>query len=280
MKELPNLSSIREITREAGALLLRKFETDIEVGTKGKEEVVTEADRECEAFLYGALTGLLPGSGFYGEETGYHPGESGWTWVVDPLDGTHNYSLGVPLWGCMVALMDPNRVPHLGVIDYPALKKMLWGQRGEGAFLDGERVRIPTDPLIGTSPVGIQSKIRIDPFPDYLNKLFYRYTARSFGAIAYHTLLIAKGAMRGCVDLKVKLHDIAAPTVLLEEAGASVTDIEGGPLFPLKSEYPDLVDVPIPFFVGDPVNGPGLRTFLFPEGTPEGIFDPAAYQSG
>jgi fructose-1,6-bisphosphatase/inositol monophosphatase family enzyme len=69
------------------------------------------------------------------------------------------------------------------------------------------------------------------------------------------------------------LHDIAAATVILEEAGGVVTDIDGKPIFPLQMNYADLVEYPLPFFAGDPKTAPDLREFLFPDGTPQGIYD-------
>jgi len=280
MIPLPNLHKVIEITRRAGKILHERFETDIEVGVKGTEEIVTEADRESERFLLEELRSLLPEAGFFGEETGFHPGDSGLTWVVDPLDGTHNYSLRIPLWACMVGLLDENRVPVLGVIDFPVLKHTIWAERGGGAFRDGEPTSVSTDPLIGTSVIGIQSKVRLDPFPGHVQRIAFRYSARSLGAIAYHTYLLVTGRMRGCADLKVKLHDIAAPTVIIREAGGIVSDIDGSPIFPLSREFEDLVDYPLPFFAGDPRTGPELLKYLFPDGTPEGIYDPVAYQTG
>ena len=87
MSNLPELQKIITITKDAGKILLDKFDTGLDIGLKGADEIVTEADRASEAFLLERLPTLLPGSGFFGEETGYHPGESGMTWVVDPLDG-------------------------------------------------------------------------------------------------------------------------------------------------------------------------------------------------
>ncbi len=264
------MDQILAITQEAGRLLLEKFETDIEVGIKGKEEIVTEADRASEALLHDRLVELLPGSGFCGEETGVHPGASGLTWVVDPLDGTHNYSVGIPLWACSVALLDEGRVPLFGVLDFPTLKKTLWAHRGGGAFQNGARIRVDTSPLNETSLVGIQSRIRLDPFPVHVQRTCFKYCGRSLGAIAYHAALLATGRMRACADLTVKLHDIAAAMVILEEAGGVVSNLDGDPVLPPEHFEGPFEDRVLPFYAGDPVTGPDLRVYLFPEGTPRG----------
>ena len=70
------------------------------------------------------------------------------------------------------------------------------------------------------------------------------------------------------MDLKVKLHDIVAATVILEEADGWVRDLDGQEIFPLTRDFEDFVDIPTPFFAGDPKNGPELLEFLFPNGTP------------
>jgi myo-inositol-1(or 4)-monophosphatase len=274
MPNLPDLRDVISVTEEAGSILLEKFDTGLEIGLKGADEIVTEADRASEAFLLERLPNLLPGSGFFGEETGYHPGDSGMTWVVDPLDGTHNYALGIPLWACSVALLDPDRIPVLGVLDFPYLKKTLWARRGSGAFQNGKPIQVSRGPLDGTSALGVQSKIRMKNFPDHIEKISKQYSARTLGAIAYSAAMVAVGRLRACMDLKVKLHDIAAATVIVEEAGGWTRDLDGKRIFPLQKEYEDLEDYPLPFFAGDPATGPGLLQYLFPNGIPPEIYEP------
>lgn len=265
------LNQLISITQDAGQLLLQKFETNIHVGLKGREEIVTEADRASESMLHERLLDLLPGSGFCGEETGYHPGEKGLIWVVDPLDGTHNYSEGIPIWACSVALLDENRLPLIGVLDLPTMNKTYWGRRGQGSFVNGERLAVDTSPLSETSLIGVQSRIRIDPFPSHMERTCRRHCGRSLGAVAYHGALLAHGKMRACVDLTVKLHDIAAIMVLIEEAGGIVSNLDGESVFPEEYFTGTFENWTLPFFAGDPLTGPEVREYLFPEGTPEGV---------
>jgi myo-inositol-1(or 4)-monophosphatase len=264
-----SLDNVIRITQEAGHLLAAKFETEIEVGLKGAEEIVTEADRASEALLHKKLLELLPESGFCGEETGYHPGKSGYTWVVDPLDGTHNYSVGVPLWACSVALLDEERKPLLGVLDFPTMKKTLYGERGKGSYLNGKQLQVDTTPLKETSIVGVQSRIRLNPFPVHVERTCFKHCGRSFGAIAYHAALVAMGKMRACSDLTVKLHDVAAAIVILEEAGGYVSNLDGKGVLPEKFFTEPFEDCLVPFYAGDPVTGPPLLKYLFPDGTPD-----------
>ena len=273
------IQKVIEITRQAGDLLLKKFETEIEVGIKGAEEIVTEADRASEALLHDLLLRLLPGSGFCGEETGYHPGRSGFAWVVDPLDGTHNYSEGIPAWACSVALLDEGREPIMGVLDFPTQQRVQWAERGGGAWQNGHPLKVKTTPLCETSIIGIQSRIRLNPFPDHLERTCFKYCGRGFGAIAYHAALIAAGKMRGCVDLSVKLHDVAAAVVILGEAGGIVSNLEGGPLLCHDHYHGPFEDRVLPFFAGDPVTGPPLLKYLFPFGAPLGAAGSRGIQS-
>ncbi len=267
-----NLQDVVSITKEAGQILLDKFETDIQIDLKSPDDVVTEADHAAERLLKERLLNLFPGSGFHGEESGQELGSNGYTWVVDPLDGTHNYSVGIPLWGCSVGLLDPEMNPVLGVLDFPTQKRTQWAELGGGAFLDGKRIHVSTDPLIPTSVIGVQSKIRLEVFPGHVEYASRNYSARSLGSIAYHGYLVSIGKMRGCADLKVKLHDIVAVTLIIQESGGFVSDLDGNPIFPLQGEFASYVEIPVPFFAGDPMTGPELLKRLFPEGTPEGTF--------
>jgi len=267
-----NIQDVVSITKEAGQILLEKFEQDIRIDLKTPDDVVTEADHAAEEFLKERLLPLFPGSGFHGEESGQQLGTNGFTWVVDPLDGTHNYSEDIPLWGCSVGLLDPEMNPVLGVLDFPTQKRTQWAEVGGGAFLDGKPIHVSTNPLIPTSVIGVQSKIRLEKFPGHVEYASRHYSARSLGSIAYHAYLVSIGRMRGCADLKVKLHDIVAATVIIEEAGGFVSDLDGEPIFPLREEFTYYLTAPVPFFAGDAVTGPSLVKALFPNGTPDGIF--------
>ncbi len=268
-----NLQDVVAITKQAGQILLEKFEQDIQIDLKTPDDVVTEADLAAEKFLKEKLFDLFPGSGFHGEESGQDLGTNGYTWVVDPLDGTHNYSEGIPLWGCSVGLLDSEMNPVLGVLDFPTQKRTQWAEIGGGAFLDGKPIHVSSDPLIPTSVIGVQSKIRLDEFPGHVEYASRHHSARSLGSIAYHAYLVSIGKMRASADMKVRLHDIVAATIIIQEAGGFVSDLEGDPIFPLNNEFADYVDAPVPFFAGDPVTGPSLLKALFPNGTPVGIFE-------
>ena len=257
-----------EIAREAGLLLLEKFNSEIEIGLKGGEEIVTEADRASERLLHDRLTTLLPGSSFFGEETGYTPGDSEMTWVVDPLDGTQNYSLEIPIWGISIGLLDESRCPLLGVLHFPTFSNAVWATLGGGAIQNGEPIRVSDAPLDPNSVIGVQSRVRTIPFPGHIEKACARHCARGYGSIAYHAVLVATGRMRACLDLKVKLHDIAAATLIVREAGGIALDLDSKPIFPLSLPYEQLEGRPIPFFAGDGVTGPDLLQFLFPDGAP------------
>src|SRR5215218_10232005 len=93
-----------EITRRAGQVALRYFDTNLTVETKGDSSPVTVADRETEQALRGALQEAFPGDGFLGEEYGDTPGTSGYRWIIDPIDGTRSFVRGVPLWATLVGL--------------------------------------------------------------------------------------------------------------------------------------------------------------------------------
>ncbi len=221
-----------ELADEADALTLGRFRAaDLVVDTKPDLTPVSEADRAVEERLRRHLARARPGHGVLGEEMGDHAGAAiGWRWVVDPIDGTKNYVRGVPVWATLIALQHAGRTV-VGVVSAPALGRRWWAARGEGAFADGDRVRVSEVAALAdaslsyASLTGWEAAGRGEAFLA-LARRFWR--TRAYGDFWSH-VLVAEGAVDVAAEPEVTLWDLAALQVIVEEAGGRFTDLNGRP---------------------------------------------------
>src|SRR5512136_2308640 len=132
---------LEKVIRHAGEIALRHF-GKVKATRKADNTVVTAADSEVEAFLRDTLSRAFPADGFLGEEMGSSAGRSGRTWVIDPIDGTASYALGLPVWGVSVGLMrDQDRQPVAGLFYMPLVNE-LYLSHGNDALFDGRPMRV------------------------------------------------------------------------------------------------------------------------------------------
>ena len=204
----------------ADAIALSRFRArDLVVETKPDSTPVTEADRAVEAELRTILALERRRVAVLGEEEG-QSGSSARRWIVDPIDGTRNYSRGVPVWATLIALEDHGRV-ILGVVSAPALHRRWWSERGEGAHANGDVVRVSR---IARPEDAVLTFALEQSLPSLAGRAWH---ARGYGDFWSH-MLVAEGAVDGAIDaIGVSLWDLAAVQVIVEEAGGTFTDFAG-----------------------------------------------------
>jgi len=204
----------------ADELALSRFRArDLLVETKPDSTPVTEADRAVEAELRTILAVERRRDAVLGEEEG-QSGSSARRWIVDPIDGTRNYSRGVPVWATLIALEDHGTVV-LGVVSAPALHRRWWAERGEGAHADGDVVRVSR---VGRPEDAVLTFALEQSLPSLAGRAWH---ARGYGDFWSH-MLVAEGAVDGAIDaIGVSLWDLAAVQVIVEEAGGTFTDFSG-----------------------------------------------------
>jgi len=204
----------------ADAIALSRFRArDLVVETKPDSTPVTEADRAVEAELRTILALERRRDAVLGEEEG-QSGSSARRWIVDPIDGTRNYSRGVPVWATLIALEDHGRV-ILGVVSAPALHRRWWAERGEGAHANGDVVRVSR---IARPEDAVLTFALEQSLPSLAGRAWH---ARGYGDFWSH-MLVAEGAVDGAIDaIGVSLWDLAAVQVIVEEAGGTFTDFAG-----------------------------------------------------
>jgi histidinol-phosphatase len=209
-----------ELADRADAIALGRFRAhDLRVETKPDLTPVTEADHAVEEALRAALGRTRPDDAVVGEELGAQ-GEGRRRWIVDPIDGTRNYSRGIPVWATLLALEEDGDL-RLGVVSAPALGRRWWAERGGGAFADGDPVRVSAVARIEDAVLSLQLELGAAELVDRA------WHARGFGDFWSH-MLVAEGAVDGAIDaLGVKLWDMAAVQVIVEEAGGRFSDLDG-----------------------------------------------------
>jgi histidinol-phosphatase len=209
-----------ELADAADTIALARFRArDLVVETKPDLTPVTEADRAVESRLRELIASARPDDAVLGEELGaLRSGPR--RWIVDPIDGTRNYSRGIPVWATLIAL-EVDGVLRLGVVSAPALGRRWWAERNGGAFADGETIHVSAVPHLEDAVLCLQLEV------DARELVERSWHARAFGDFWSH-MLVAEGAADGAVDmLGVSVWDMAAVQPIVEEAGGRFSDFDG-----------------------------------------------------
>lgn len=214
-----------------GELLKEYFSpTGVLTEIKSDRSVVTKADLAADEEIRNALKAAFPEDQLLTEESDtVLENAKTHTWVVDPLDGTTNFSLGLPIWGISIARLKDG-YPQLGVLYFPMLNEMYSAERGKGAQLNGVPLKIPQDPE--NKPYTFFTCCS-RTYRHY--NIGLRYKTRILGAATYDFCAVARGAAIVGFQTILKLWDLASGWLILEEAGG-VADILHGPQpFPIQS---------------------------------------------
>lgn len=205
---------------DADSLTLARFKAlDLHVMSKPDLTPVTDADSAVEEGIRRTLSRVRSRDAVVGEEQG-STGHSQRRWIVDPIDGTRNYSRGVPVWATLLALEEDGEL-RLGVVSAPALGRRWYAQRGEGAWANDDRVHVSSIRSIDDAVLHFALD---QPLPALSAQAWH---ARAYGDFWAH-MLVAEGAADGAIDaVGVSLWDLAAVQVIVEEAGGRFTDFEG-----------------------------------------------------
>jgi histidinol-phosphatase len=219
---------------QADQIALRAYRTEIEIQAKTDGSFVTEADRAIEREIRGRLAEAFPDHGVVGEEYGAESGSAATRWYLDPIDGTHNFMRGVPLFGTLLAVERDGEL-QAGVISAPALGQRWYASRGEGAWTVGGPNVGPRRLLVSTVDRVERSQVLYRAVTDmHASRVAAGFDAllpaawrdRGFGDFWGYTL-VADGAAEAMMERDLAAWDMAAPWLLIEEAGGRVTDFDG-----------------------------------------------------
>ncbi|MEK9153984.1 MAG: inositol monophosphatase [Patescibacteria group bacterium] len=225
---------IQKITKAAGRAVLKKFG---KVGVKYMKsdalwDCVTEADLISDRLIVSAIKKHYPTHGIISEESGSHNPDSDYMWVIDPIDGTFNFSRGTPQFGVMVCLAYRRNIV-LAAIDLPATKEFFFAKKGKGAFLNGKRIRCSSQGSLHNSFGAGSSGIKTRTTHFLQNLIDAGKTEEinfgSMASMAVNACYVACGRRDWLVALAGALHDFAPVYLILKEAGCKVTDMKGKP---------------------------------------------------
>ncbi len=217
---------------QAGRVTLGHYQTGLAAERKADNSPVTLADRQAEQKLRDLITTAWPDHALIGEEYGHQPGrsDSGYTWIIDPIDGTKSFISGVPFYAVLLALVKDEQ-PLLGVMNFPALNEMVYARRGGGCFWNGRPARVSavsrlTDAVLLASDLDTFARFnRQDAFQRLITATYFQ---RTWGD-AYGYALVATGRAEIMLDPVMAVWDCGPLQVILEEAGGTFTDWRGTP---------------------------------------------------
>ena len=214
--------------KEVGKIHLAYFRgNNLDIHTKSNVyDVVTRADKESEAFLLARIQEQFPEHAVLGEETGEHAGTGGYRWVLDPLDGTNNFSQGLPVFTVSIGLQYEGNI-ILGVVYAPYLDELYTAVKGRGAFCNGKPIHVSTKPDLAHSVLGTGFPYDKDVNPDnnvpnLAAILPHLRGIRRMGSAAYDLCCTAAGWLDGYWELGLSLWDMCAGALIVEEAGGIV----------------------------------------------------------
>ena len=221
-----------EAAKNAEEIITSYYTGDtMKVEMKTDETPVTLADRGAEKAIRETIKAAFPDHGFLGEEYGIEAGTSPYFWIIDPIDATKNYIRKIPIFGTQIALMKGDEL-ILGVSNAPLLNELLYAEVGKGAFLNGKPITVssvvqPKDAMVCHG--GLKWFVEKGTFPGIYNLITDAARSRGFGDFyMYH--LLASARADAVVEAAISIWDIAAATVIVTEAGGTVTDIQGQPI--------------------------------------------------
>ncbi|KQZ80007.1 inositol-phosphate phosphatase [Rhodanobacter sp. Root561] len=222
------LAAARDAAAAAAEVIRHYWRRGVEVELKSDATPVTVADREAEQAIRKILQAALPQASIYGEEFGLDGERGGLLWLVDPLDGTKSFVRRTPFFSTQIALMDGDDLV-LGVSSAPVYGETMWASAGEGAWLDGERVRVASTGEMSAASIstGNIRTLTGDSRWDALGALIRDSNRiRGYGDFCHYHLL-ARGSLDLVIESDVNILDVAALAVIVREAGGVFTDLDG-----------------------------------------------------
>jgi len=222
--------------RAGGVVLLHHWQPGggrgLEIERKARNDLVSQADREAELAILEVVRERHPDHRVLGEEGGVVGGEGDHEWLIDPLDGTTNYVQGLPIWCVSVACRERGRLVAAAILE-PLAGNLYAGAAGMGVTWNGRAARVTDNRETGDAFLATGFPFRahaaLEPFLRVFRDVFLEVRAiRRCGAAALDLAHVAVGIYDGFFELRLSPWDVAAGTLLIEEAGGRVTDFDGG----------------------------------------------------
>jgi myo-inositol-1(or 4)-monophosphatase len=254
------LDFVTELAKEAGQILLDGLDDVHTLDYKGPTNIVTEIDKKAEDFIVGRIKQDFPDHTIIAEESGKTQGNQGKNWYIDPVDGTSNYARGLPLFAVSIGFEEAG-VMRFGCVYDPVRDESFSANKGEGAWLNNRAIQVSQtskliDAMLVTGfPYDIHNENNnLDHFSEIIKQV---HVVRRLGSAALDQVYVACGRLDAYWEIGVEAWDIAAGTLIVEEAGGKVTTLKG------ESEY---MVPPYAVLVSNGILHEDLLTFFKKEG--------------
>ncbi len=230
IKDNIELNKAIEAAHKAGEVLKEHFGKKYRVIRKSPKEMVSIVDMKSQTAILEILETAFPDYGIITEEKTAHFDPNGKNWIIDPLDGTHNYIAGLPFSGISIGLVDNGQF-IVGVIFFPMEDRLYYAVKGQGAYLNHERINVSQNPELSKTIVTFDNQFHLNKHSlEYYKRLTERaFTTRILGTATNDVSMTAEGKIDGRIWVNTKIVDIAAGIVILIEAGGTITNFDGSP---------------------------------------------------
>ena len=231
MSTSPYLETALRAARAAESVIRRYWAQGVEVALKADASPVTEADVEAERVIRQIILERFPEHGFFGEETGKTRAGAEWLWLIDPIDGTKSFIRRTPFFSTQIALAhEGQRI--VGVSNAPLYGELAWAERGRGAYINERRIRVSDVRRLEAAAISLGNikSLAQSPAWDGLGRIVAKVNrTRGYGDFCHYHMLGA-GQLDLVIESDLNILDVAALSVIVEEAGGVITQLDGQPL--------------------------------------------------
>jgi len=223
-------NAAREAAQKAGRMLKENIDVPREIFFKGAVDLVTNFDNQSQKMIFNHLSMRFPDHNFIAEEGLHEEKGTEFRWIIDPIDGTTNYAHSFPIFSVSIALEKKGEVV-IGVVYDPMREELFSSVRGEGAFLNGKKIKVSSVDDIDKSLVatGFPYDVResnVNNISHFNNFLTRTQAIRRCGSAAMDLCYVACGRLDGFWELKLSPWDVAAGALIVREAGGRISDFQ------------------------------------------------------
>ncbi|MFC1898411.1 inositol monophosphatase family protein [Candidatus Cloacimonadota bacterium] len=225
------LEFIKQLAQDAGEIIRHAYyKPDTKLEHKGEIDIVTETDLKCEEFIVIRIQEKFPTDGIMTEEQDIINPDSNRMWIIDPLDGTTNFSHRFPFCAVSIGLEMEGEI-KFGVVFAPILNELFWAEKGKGSFLNGKQIQVSQTDQISNCLVGTGFPYDRWQQADFYIREYLAFTkkcqgVRRAGAAAIDLCYVACGRLDGFFERKLKPWDMAAGSLIISEAGGKITQFD------------------------------------------------------
>jgi myo-inositol-1(or 4)-monophosphatase len=235
------LDTARIIAKSAGEIMRTNFVLGMKKEWKDERSPVTATDLAINELVIAEIKKQYPDHSILAEEGSDHDESHEYVWICDPVDGTHNFSHGLPTATFALALMR-DKQPVLSVILDPFEDRMYWAEKGKGAFLNGQPIRVSSSTSLKKTLIGLGKTRALKNMFPVMDELYQRGVSMITGlSIHYFSTLVASGEFSASIFGGTSAHDMTPGKILIEEAGGRVSDLYGNTPLRFDTDMPGQV---------------------------------------